>query len=103
MDLAGRTKLGEILSIQAARWPRGSAGRSRRSGGAGPQRDARLLQRARRDGTGLSFCRERLARFKLPRRVQVVTSLPVTSVGKVDKVQLRSLATGDASPSEPSR
>jgi hypothetical protein len=55
------------------------------------------------DGTGHSFCRERLARFKLPRRVQGVTSLPVTSVGKVDKVQMRSLATGDASPSEPSR
>jgi non-ribosomal peptide synthetase component E (peptide arylation enzyme) len=35
--------------------------------------------------------------------VQGVTSLPVTSVGKVDKVQMRSLATGDASPSEPSR
>ena len=50
-----------------------------------------------------AFCRERLARFKLPRRVHVVTSLAVTSVGKVDKVRLRSLATGDASPSEPPR
>ena len=50
-----------------------------------------------------AFCRERLARFKLPRRVHVVTSLVVTSVGKVDKVRLRSLATGDASPSEPPR
>ncbi|CAN7776252.1 AMP-binding protein [Variovorax sp. LjRoot84] len=50
-----------------------------------------------------AFCRERLARFKLPRRVHVVASLAVTSVGKVDKVRLRALASGDASPSEPLR
>jgi acyl-CoA synthetase (AMP-forming)/AMP-acid ligase II len=50
-----------------------------------------------------AFCRTRLARFKRPHRVHVVTSLAVTSVGKVDKVRLRSLATGDAGPSEPPR
>jgi long-chain acyl-CoA synthetase len=42
------------------------------------------------------FCRERLARFKLPRRMQVLTTLPLTSVGKVDKVRLRTLAAGEA-------
>jgi len=40
-----------------------------------------------------NFCRERLARFKVPRRIQVVSALPLTSVGKVDKARLRSLAT----------
>ncbi len=39
------------------------------------------------------FCRERLARFKVPRQIRVVPSLPVTGVGKVDKVRLRDLAT----------
>ena len=50
-----------------------------------------------------AFCRERLARFKLPRRVHVVMSLAVTSVGKVDKVRLRSLAAADASSLETPR
>lgn len=40
-----------------------------------------------------NFCRERLARFKVPRRIEVVSALPLTSVGKVDKARLRSLAT----------
>jgi acyl-CoA synthetase (AMP-forming)/AMP-acid ligase II len=42
-----------------------------------------------------NFCRERLARFKVPRHIQVVSALPLTSVGKVDKARLRSLATPD--------
>lgn len=43
------------------------------------------------------FCRERLARFKIPRQFQRVTALPLTSVGKVDKARLRALATPDQS------
>jgi acyl-CoA synthetase (AMP-forming)/AMP-acid ligase II len=42
-----------------------------------------------------NFCRERLARFKVPRRIQVVSALPLTSVGKVDKARLRALTTPD--------
>jgi len=42
-----------------------------------------------------NFCRDRLARFKVPRRINVVSVLPLTSVGKVDKARLRSLATPD--------
>jgi acyl-CoA synthetase (AMP-forming)/AMP-acid ligase II len=42
-----------------------------------------------------TFCRERLARFKVPRQFQRVTALPLTSVGKVDKARLRALATPD--------
>lgn len=42
-----------------------------------------------------NFCRDRLARFKVPRRINVVSILPFTSVGKVDKARLRLLATPD--------
>ena len=35
------------------------------------------------------FCRDRLARFKVPRRIEVVATLPLTAVGKVDKARLR--------------
>ena len=43
-----------------------------------------------------AFCRERLARFKVPRRIEVVGALPLTGVGKVDKAWLRAQA--DAGP-----
>lgn len=39
-----------------------------------------------------AFCRERLARFKVPRRIQLVSALPLTGMGKVDKARLRSPA-----------
>ena len=42
-----------------------------------------------------TFCHQRLARFKVPRRIRVVPALPLTSVGKVDNARLRSLATPD--------
>jgi len=38
-------------------------------------------------------CRERLARFKVPHRIEVVPALPLTTVGKVDKARLREVAT----------
>jgi acyl-CoA synthetase (AMP-forming)/AMP-acid ligase II len=37
-----------------------------------------------------TFCRERLAHFKVPGHVRVVSFLPLSNVGKVDKVRLRS-------------
>ncbi len=43
----------------------------------------------------LAFCRQRLARYKIPRQVRVVAVLPVTSVGKVDKAGLRALVASD--------
>lgn len=39
-----------------------------------------------------AFCRERLARYKVPRQVWMVPAIPLTGVGKVDKARLRSLA-----------
>jgi acyl-CoA synthetase (AMP-forming)/AMP-acid ligase II len=37
----------------------------------------------------LEFCRERLANFKVPRRVEFVTALPRNPAGKVRKTELR--------------
>lgn len=39
----------------------------------------------------LSFCRERLAAYKVPRRVQFVSDLPRTSTGKIIRRQLKTL------------
>jgi acyl-CoA synthetase (AMP-forming)/AMP-acid ligase II len=39
----------------------------------------------------LSFCRERLAAYKVPKFVEIVSSLPHTELGKVDKVKVREM------------
>jgi long-chain acyl-CoA synthetase len=41
----------------------------------------------------INFCRERLAAYKVPRRVQFVTDLPKTSTGKIMRRQLKTLDT----------
>jgi acyl-CoA synthetase (AMP-forming)/AMP-acid ligase II len=41
-----------------------------------------------------SWCRERLAGYKIPKRLEVVTSLPLLPIGKVDKAALRKAAMG---------
>jgi long-chain acyl-CoA synthetase len=41
----------------------------------------------------LSFCRDRLAAYKVPRKVQFVADLPKTSTGKVMRRQLKTLDT----------
>jgi long-chain acyl-CoA synthetase len=43
----------------------------------------------------LAFCRRRLAHFKVPRRIHVVPDLPISGPGKIDRTQLRSLASCD--------
>jgi fatty-acyl-CoA synthase len=43
------------------------------------------------EGRILALCRERLARYKVPRRVQAVASLPLSPQGKVLKKELRRL------------
>jgi fatty-acyl-CoA synthase len=43
----------------------------------------------------LAHCRERLARFKVPRSVRVVASLPLSPQGKVLKKELRRLYVED--------
>jgi acyl-CoA synthetase (AMP-forming)/AMP-acid ligase II len=37
----------------------------------------------------VAWCRERMANYKVPRRVDVVDTLPLNATGKVDKVRLR--------------
>jgi fatty-acyl-CoA synthase len=41
----------------------------------------------------LAHCRERLARFKVPKSIHVVDELPRNSVGKVVKSELRQAVT----------
>jgi acyl-coenzyme A synthetase/AMP-(fatty) acid ligase len=48
----------------------------------------------------VSWCRERLANFKVPRRVHFVDALPVNASGKVTKFELRAL-TQDQAHEEP--
>ncbi|MCA9985201.1 MAG: hypothetical protein KDE59_12930, partial [Anaerolineales bacterium] len=47
---------------------------------AGPEPDADAL---------LTHCGERLARYKIPKEIQFVDSLPYSPYGKVEKVKLR--------------
>jgi long-chain acyl-CoA synthetase len=42
-------------------------------------------------GAILSFCRERLADYKIPREIRVVESLPRTATGKIAKLELKKL------------
>ena len=37
----------------------------------------------------MAFAKERLGRYKYPREVHVVTAIPVTPVGKIDRKALR--------------
>jgi acyl-CoA synthetase (AMP-forming)/AMP-acid ligase II len=37
----------------------------------------------------LSFCKERLARYKIPATLEILDSLPKTSVNKLDKLALK--------------
>lgn len=41
-----------------------------------------------------AWCRQEMAPYKVPRRVEILEALPLTSVGKVDKIALRELARG---------
>ena len=40
----------------------------------------------------IAWCREQMANYKVPRRVEIVDALPVNAGGKVDKVALRARA-----------
>ncbi|MBT6026548.1 MAG: hypothetical protein HOG96_00625, partial [Porticoccaceae bacterium] len=40
----------------------------------------------------ISWSRERIANYKVPRQVKIIDSLPLNASGKVLKMQLRSLA-----------
>jgi len=40
----------------------------------------------------IDYCREKLAKFKVPSIVQIVPSLPKTPAAKIDKMALRKIA-----------
>jgi HIP---CoA ligase len=43
----------------------------------------------------IAWCRERMANYKAPRRVEIVDALPLNASGKVLKYELRARAAGD--------
>ena len=45
-----------------------------------------------------AFAKERMANFKVPRRVAFVDALPMTATGKVVKDELRAIAAKEAAP-----
>ena len=48
-----------------------------------------------------AWCRERMANFKVPRRVRVVDALPLTPSGKVQKFVLREALTTEEGATRP--
>jgi long-chain acyl-CoA synthetase len=44
----------------------------------------------------IQFCKERLSSYKVPKSVDIVSSLPHTEVGKVNKIKVRELILGGA-------
>ena len=46
------------------------------------------------DAEVVSWCREKMANFKVPRQVRVVQSLPMNATGKVQKFKLRAEVAG---------
>ena len=49
----------------------------------------------------IAFCKERMAAYKYPRRVQVIDEVPKTPSGKMLRRELRSVAAADPPPSGP--
>lgn len=39
----------------------------------------------------IGFCKERLSAYKVPKSVEIGSSLPLTEIGKVNKVKLREM------------
>ncbi len=48
-----------------------------------------------------AHCREKLARYKIPKRMRLLDALPLTSSGKVDKNGLRAMAAADEQAVKP--
>jgi acyl-CoA synthetase (AMP-forming)/AMP-acid ligase II len=44
----------------------------------------------------ITFCKERLSGYKVPKSVEFRSSLPLTEIGKVDKVKLKEMIVADA-------
>ncbi len=46
----------------------------------------------------VAWCKERLANYKVPKRIIRVDSLPLSPVGKVDKMEVRTIAAEEMGP-----
>ena len=46
------------------------------------------------DAELIAWCREKMANYKVPRRVEFVDALPLNASGKVLKIELRARAAG---------
>jgi len=46
----------------------------------------------------IAWARERIGGYKYPREIQIIPSLPLTPVGKLDRKALRSLAAAGDQP-----
>lgn len=62
-----------------------------------PTAGAGLSQRAMQDQL-LTFCRNNFAPYKVPKIVEFIAELPLTSVGKINKKQLRTMAQAECEP-----
>ena len=69
----------------------GVPGRALRRGADGLRRDPRRRRRSTRT-TVAEFCKGKIAHYKVPRYVQVVSEFPMTVTGKVQKYKLREQA-----------
>ena len=45
----------------------------------------------------MQFCKEQLAAYKVPKSVDLVSSLPHTEIGKINKVKLKEIILGSVS------
>ena len=62
-----------------------------------PREDTGLSEQTMKNRI-LTFCRENMAPYKVPRVVEFVDALPLTSVGKINKKELRTLAQARCEP-----
>ena len=46
----------------------------------------------------LQFCKEQLASYKVPKSVDIVSSLPHTEIGKVNKIKLKEMILSGGAP-----
>jgi acyl-CoA synthetase (AMP-forming)/AMP-acid ligase II len=53
------------------------------------------LERAAEPGELLAWCRERVANYKAPKRLEVLPVMPLLPIGKIDKAALRQRARGN--------
>lgn len=62
-----------------------------------PEADPGISEQAMKNQI-LAFCRENMAPYKVPKVVEFINALPLTSVGKINKKELRTMAQAQCEP-----